>query len=233
MLRNTFPLILSMLSLGALAQPPQQFELVYRFHFNGQPVGLVTDRFERQNGRYTLTSEARPEARLAWLLPGLTLNSEGYCANDRLAPKHFRQIRAGSPDKTAEAQFDWDAATLTHRYKGKTEALALPAGTQDSLSQIYFFAVSEQLPASFDLPVTNGRKLITYRYERLPAAPVETPFGTFPAIEYRRIAEPGENAISVWIAPDLHHLPLRIRVQETAGVFEKLLAQASFSKKQP
>ncbi len=99
----------------------------------------------------------------------------------------------------------------------------MPAGTQDALSQLYVFSIMENLPVKFEMPVTNGRQLLTYRYEKFPAEPIVTPLGSFETVEYRRIAGPDENAISVWVAPALHYLPLRIRVKEDSGVFEQHL----------
>jgi hypothetical protein len=57
---------------------------------------------------------------------------------------------------------------------------------------------------------------------------VTTPQGTFETVEYRRIVDPGENQISVWIAPALHYLPVRIRVQEDSGIFEQQLIKLDY-----
>jgi hypothetical protein len=80
-----------------------------------------------------------------------------------------------------------------------------------------------------EFPVSNGRKLVNYRYEKIPAGRMDTPLGSFEVVEYRRItSEAGENQISVWIAPALHFLPLRIRVQEAAGIFEQQLIRLDY-----
>lgn len=217
-------LLLALLPLSVFAQVPQQFELVYRFTFNGQYVGNVTDRFQRLSGQqYQLTSVAKPDGKLSLLLPTLTLTSKGMYKPNQLIPTFYRQVRSNAPQKAAQASFDWSKKLLTHQYKGKTEQEALPAGTQDALSQLYVFSIMENLPGTFEMPVTNGRHLLTYRYEKYSADPIVTPLGKFETVEYRRAAGPGENAISVWVAPALHHLPLRIRVKEDSGVFEQQL----------
>jgi hypothetical protein len=224
---------LSLLSLAAIpqasAQPqnPKQFELIYRFTLNGQYLGNVTDTFKRDGAQYQLTSIARPEGNLALLLPMLTLTSEGEMQSRHFLPRRFNQSRTNAPDKTASAEFDWKQGTLTHVYKGKSKQLPLPSGTLDALVQLYSFTLMDSLPQQIELPVTNGRKLMDYRYEKQPAERIEAALGAFEAIEYRRIARPDENAISVWIAPSLNNLPLRVRVQEDTGVFEQQLVQIS------
>lgn len=222
-------LLLALLPLGAIAQVPQQFELVYRFTFNGQYVGNVTDQFQRLNDRqYQLTSIAKPEGHLALLLPTLTLTSKGAYKSRQLIPTSYRQARSNAPKKAALASLDWSKKLLTHQYKGRAEQESLPPGTQDALSQLYVLSIMENLPGKFELPVTNGRRLLIYRYEKLPAEPIVTPLGSFETFEYRRIAEPDENAISVWVAPALHRLPLRIRVREESGTFEQQLIKLNY-----
>ncbi|NWG38660.1 MAG: DUF3108 domain-containing protein [Hydrogenophilaceae bacterium] len=217
-------LLLVSIPLSGWAQVPQQFELVYRFTFNGQYVGNVTDRFQRLGSQqYQLTSVAKPDGKLSLLLPTLTLISKGLFKPKEIVPTSYRQVRSNAPQKAAQATLDWSRNLLTHQYKGKTEEEALPSGTQDALSQLYVFSIMEKLPDRLEMPVTNGRQLLTYQYEKFPAMPITTPLGTFETVEYRRIAGPDENAISVWVAPALHHLPLRIRVKENSGVFEQQL----------
>jgi hypothetical protein len=227
-MKSFVALLLALVSSSVLAQGPRQFELVYSFSFNGQYVGNVTDRFKREGSQYRLTSEARPEASLAFLLPMLTLSSEGEMQAQRFVPRRYQQARSNAPEKITVAEFDWPRGMLTHQYKGKTQQAALPEGTQDALTQLYAFTLAGELPLQLTFPVSNGRKLITYRYEKFPAERIDTSLGSFETVEYRRIAEPGENAISVWIAPALHHLPLRIRVQESSGIFEQLLIRLNY-----
>jgi hypothetical protein len=228
-MKSILALLLALLSTLAFARGPRQFELVYSFSFNGQYVGNVTDRFKREGARYHLKSEARPEGNLALLLPMLTLSSEGEINGQGFLPQRYLQLRSNAPDKFALAEFDWRSGMLTQQYKGKTHQLPLPAGTLDALSQLYTFTLAGELPVRLEFPVSNGRKLVNYRYEKIPAGRMDTPLGSFEVVEYRRItAEPGDNAISVWVAPGLHYLPLRIRVQEASGVFEQQLIRLDY-----
>lgn len=228
-MKNLFALLFALVSGLAFAQGPQQFELVYSFTFNGQYVGSVTDRFKREGDRYQMKSEAKPDGTLALLLPMLTLTSEGRINGQGFVPERYLQTRSNAPDKAVLAEFDWIGGTLTQQYKGRTHQLPLPKGALDALTQLYTFTLAGELPARLEFPVSNGRKLINYRYEKIPAGKMETPLGSFEVVEYRRItAEPGDNAISVWIAPGLHYLPLRIRVQESTGVFEQQLIRLDY-----
>lgn len=221
-------LLLALICASAAAQSPQQFELVYRFSFNGQYVGNVTDSFKRDGSRYRLSSIARPDQKLSFLLPVMTLTSEGVIQSSSFVPSRYRQVRSNAPEKAVMSEFSWASGQLTHQYKGKTSQVTLPKGTLDALTQLYAFTLAGKAPAQLEFPVSNGRKLIHYRYEKLPGGRMTTPMGTFEVIEYRRIAQPDENAISVWIAPALHHLPLRIRVREESGLFEQQLIRLSY-----
>ncbi len=227
-MKSIVALLLALVSVAVPAQAPQQFELVYRFTFNGQFVGSVTDRFKREGARYTLSSVAQPDKKLAFLLPVMTLGSEGTIQSNGFVPARYRQVRSNAPEKTVISEFNWTSSQLTHHYKGRKKQVTLPKGTLDALSQLYAFTLAGKAPPKLEFPVSNGRKLIHYRYQKLPAGRMSTPMGTFEVIEYRRIAQPDENAISVWIAPALHHLPLRIRVREESGLFEQQLIRLNY-----
>lgn len=227
-MRIFIALLLALVAPSILAKTPQQFELVYRFTFNGHYIGEVTDHFKREGVRYRLTSSAKPKGNLALLLPLLTLTSEGEIKSQGFAPIRYQQVRSNAPGKPTVAQFDWPKGVLTHQYKGKTAQAELRKGTLDSLTQLYTFTFMGELPKEIEFPVSNGRKLITYRYEKQPAERISTPMGSFDVVEYRRIADPDENAISVWIAPGLNNLPLRIRVREDAGTFEQQLIRMNY-----
>lgn len=227
-MKTFFALLLALFATSVPAQGPQQFELVYRFTFNGQHVGNVIDRLQRDGNRYRLSSTATPDRELAMLLPTLTLTSEGLIQAGNFVPFRYQQVRSNAPEKTAISEFNWPSKQLTHRYKGKTVQSPLPKGTLDALTQLYAFTLAGKLPPQLEFAVSNGRKLIDYRYEKLPGGRIATPLGTFEVTEYRRIAQPDENAISVWIAPALHHLPLRIRVREESGLFEQQLVRLNY-----
>ncbi len=220
--------ILSFLATSAFAKSPQQFELVYRFTFNGHYVGEVTDRFKREGSHYQLTSNAKPKGNLALLLPLLTLTSEGEIKSQGFVPNRYQQVRSNAPNKAAVAQFDWANGLLTQQYKGASEQTELQKGTQDALTQLYAFTLMGELPKQLEFPVSNGRKLINYRYQKQPAGRIDTPMGSYEVVEYRRIADPDENAISVWVAPGLNNLPLRIRVREDAGTFDQQLIRMNY-----
>lgn len=221
-------LILALVAPSISAKTPQQFELVYRFTFNGHYVGEVTDRFKRDGSRYNLTSSAKSKGNLALLLPLLTLTSEGEIKGQEFTPIRYQQVRSNAPNKPTIAQFDWNNGVLIHQYKDKIEQVVLEKGTLDSLTQLYAFTFMAELPRTIEFPVSNGRKIIIYRYEKQPVERINTPIGSYEAVEYRRIADPDENAISVWIAPGLNNLPLRIRVREDAGTFEQQLIRLNY-----
>lgn len=222
-------LLLALVVLPVSAQGPQRFELLYRFTFNGLYVGNVTDRFERNGQQYQLVSKAVPDSNLAMLLPMLTLSSKGELRDGRFIPRRYQQERSNAPGKVAVAEFAWAQNTLTHVYKGKSRQVALPGGTQDALTQLYVVPLAGELPQHLEFSVSNGRELIHYRYEKLPGGRLNTPLGSFETVEYRRLTnKPDDNSISVWIAPALHHLPLRIRVREETGVFEQELIRLDY-----
>lgn len=215
---------------AAQAAAPRQMALEYDLYRNGQKLGQVTDTFTRQGERYTLTSEMRATGALKVLWPGtIRLESTGIVTPRGLRPANFRHARSDAPHKLATAQLDWERHSIAYHYKGRSWQLPdLKAGAQDQLSQLYQFVFMRKMPADFDLQVVSGRDLDVYRYVATDGGELATPLGALATREYRRILDaPDDKAVTVWIAPARHNLPVQIRVVDDGATLEQRLVRAS------
>lgn len=223
-------LLFASLLVTAAHAAPQRMELAYDLYRNGQKLGQVTDTYVQKGGHYTLTSEMRATGPLKVLWPGrIRLESSGSVTRQGLRPEQFQHARSDAPEKLATARLDWTARNIAYRYKGESWTTPdLKAGAQDQLSQLYQFMFAPKLPKDYTLQVVSGRDLKDYHYARRDGGSLTTPLGTLATQEYRRVVnDPGDKAVTVWVAPSRGNLPVRIRVVEDGVTLEQRLIQAN------
>jgi hypothetical protein len=220
----------SLLAATAQAAGPTHLNVVYDLFRNGQKLGQVTDTFTRSGENYTLVSEARAFGPLKVLWPGsIRLESTGVVTNQGLRPTRFQHARSDAPNKLATASLDWKQHSIAYEYKGESWKVdGLQDGAQDQLSQLYQFMFASSLPADYSVQVVSGRDLNDYRYARSGGVAIETPFGKMATQQYERITQqPGQKAITVWIAPERNNLPVQIRIRDDGVTLEQRLVQVS------
>jgi hypothetical protein len=140
--------------------------------------------------------------------------SEGRISAGGLQPVGFRHEKLKGTDTAA---FDWERHLLS--YDGKE--VILPDGTQDMLSLYYQAGLLALSASMLELPVATGRKLERYRFNAMGEEAL-----TVDGKEWRTLhlaAKNGTDGIELWIAPELHGLPLKIRFVDRKGeIFDQI-----------
>ena len=219
-------LALTTAAAHAAPLPPRSIKAVYAGTMNGMNIGVITEHFEYDKGRYRIVSETRPQG-LAVLLQRqpLRFNSSGTIDVEGLRPLVFEGRRAIGDAPQVTAEFDWKDGRLVLKHGGKSESMALPAGTQDRLSIMYHFMF---LPltrtGSVVFPMTNGRKLDTYRYRASGETEIDTGLGRLKTLHLVKQRDPGDTVTEVWLSTTHHFLPARLLIVEKDGLrFEQVL----------
>jgi Protein of unknown function (DUF3108) len=209
------------------AAGPESIKATYTGYINGIQVGVITEHFEREGGAYRVVSESKTMGIVALLNRNPTYYlSKGQVTSAGLRPSLFEGRR--NPAEAAElaALFDWARGQITLRHKGKTQEVALPAGTQDRLSAMYqllFLPLERQRFVEF--PMTNGRKLDRYRYQITPDAEVETPLGRLKALHLVKQREGDESAAELWLSTEHQRFPVKLVIVEKNGMRIEQLIQ--------
>jgi hypothetical protein len=232
-----FPATLLLLVIGLLpaagpcageasSSSPPAFEARYRVSAAGFAVGVMDRRFERlANGRFLFRSVTQASG-LAKLFKRERVEetSEGTVLDDdALRPDLYRYIRSGGKPKTVEIAFDWDVPRVVNTVNSDSWNLSILPGTVDRL--VYQLLIMRDVARgdspTLDYPVADGGKLKTYRFETTGSEAVEVPLGRFEALRLERRYEKADTWATVWVAPDLHHLPVRVHHHER-GVTTKV-----------
>jgi Protein of unknown function (DUF3108) len=203
---------------------PPRVDLAYKVFYGTQGflIGEAVYRFEHAGNRYRIATVGEARGLAALVLRGQgKIESRGLITGEGLQPLIFR-VERGGPDRVETATFDWEAGMLTMR-NNETVPLDLPTFDPLALMWQYYFTPPTESAVSFT--VATPRRLYRYTMTRDGEEEVPWQHGSIDAERWHRRSEDGKTDAYVWLAPKLRHLPVKMRVSNTArGTIEVLLA---------
>lgn len=208
---------------------PESADLEYAVFYGSQGfrAGRATHAWRLSGDRYSIRSVVEASGIVFLFVSGQYLNeSEGVLTPEGLRPERFR-VQRGKQERTETATFDWENLSVTLSYGGVTlRAEALP-GMQDGASFLHQLPFLMARGGEFPLLIANGRKVQQHDVQVVGQETVSTERGDFAALRLRRIAREDSSSVEVWLAPDLHFMPVKIRYQGRRGdVLEQVLTSA-------
>lgn len=185
---------------------------------NGMYVGEMRHNLEIfEDGHYVLQAELKTVG-LASLFKEyhLTQTSRGHLtANRDLQPELFSEDKTdGRGTRQSTATFDWGAQQMAFADGTK---VPLPAGAQDILSFLYQLSQESFNRELIPVTLSNGRKLEHYQLEVGGEEEVVTPMGKLRALHLRKVHQPGEEGLEIWLGLEYRLLPVKFRQIERSG----------------
>lgn len=113
-------------------------------------------------------------------------------------------------DKAVTLRFDWQSGRVTGIAEKKPIDLALPRGTQDSLSvqiELMRELAAGRSPKGFWL--IDNDEVKEYKYTREGTETLDTPLGKLESVRYRSEHAGSDRVTRLWLAPALGYLPIR------------------------
>lgn len=146
----------------------------------------------------------------------VTEESEGRLVDGAVRPDRYSYSHRRDDDtRDASLTFDHGAGVVRHAIGGTRWTLPVPAGTQDKFSQQ--LALMRSLLDGIErpgFPVADGGGLRTYRYEPVGRETLETPVGPVDAVALARRKDDQPSRMTLWLAPALRFLPVKIERRE-------------------
>ena len=193
---------------------PARLVLVYNVLAGegGFKLGQAIYTWQANRGTYHLESVAQASGLASLFVSGsIVQTSEGRMADSGLIPELF--IQAKSERRQDTARFDWGNKRLILPNGNE----ALHQGTQDLLSFPFHLAMTvEEGDETWALFVTNGRKLKGYDFALLGRERLEVGKANVDTLHVQG-SRTGDGSLDVWLAPERHWLPVRIRTQDQKG----------------
>jgi len=206
--------------------PPPPADLLFDIH-RGETTGQARLSWRLEpDGQYALELQPVPAAGTdattpprgpaAALAPHWT--SRGRLDPDGLAPERFAVARRGR--ERHAANFRRDVGIVS--YAGPAQTWPLAAGAQDRLSWMVQIAAVLQADPALAAPGVRISMMVVgahgdaglWTFTVQEKVTLEGPGGeALPAWQLRRESGHAHDPqVQVWLAPDLHHLPLRVRL---------------------
>jgi hypothetical protein len=171
----------------------------YEYHAHTQPVGLTA---VLRNDEITETSHGQITEQ------GVRPDNYGYQHNGSEHPRHV------------QLHFDWQQMRVINRSSRSKWIMAIEPGTQDKFSQqLALMRAMAEGEREIGFPVADGGHLKQYLFSHQGEAELETPAGRFSTIHMLRSKQGRRSQASLWLAPALGYLPVRIERQEKDGRF--------------
>jgi hypothetical protein len=195
---------------------PRRGRIEYQFniYWNGMSTDIArtVQTWEASGRTYRIDSKSDTVglARFAPIGPH-EYQSVGTVTEHGLQPQYYtsKEERRGNLNASS-ARFDWDAKHLQYGRPNEKKDAPLVPGTQDFVSFMFQLSLAPPAPGRITLPITNGRNVETYELDVLPEERMDSPMGLLRVLPIRRVTQPGEDGITVYLATEYRYLPVRI-----------------------
>lgn len=208
------------------ATPPPSTRLLYDVTGNVKGIGYKaqgTLDWSVADGRY----EARMEMRV------LLLGSRSQTSAGRIGPHGLMPERFADKSRSEKAAH-FDDAQQRIRFSSNAPDVPLQPGAQDRLS--LFLQLASLLQArpqaytagqTVDMQVAGTGDAPVWRFDVGEESTISLPAGEFKARHLvRQPRKEFDSTVEMWLAPSLHHLPVRLRVKQANGdVADQQLSQ--------
>jgi len=208
------------------ATPPPNTRLLYDVTGNVKGIGYKaqgTLDWSVADGRY----EARMEMRV------LLLGSRSQTSTGRIGPNGLMPERFADKSRSEKAAH-FDAAQQRIRFSSNAPEAPLQPGAQDRLS--LFLQLASLLQArpqayntgqTVDMQVAGTGDAPVWRFDVGEESTISLPAGEFKVRHLvRQPRKEFDSTVEMWLAPSLHHLPVRLRVKQSNGdVADQQLSQ--------
>ena len=198
-------------------ETPKAVTLRMDFYYGGIHIADTTDVLTfSDDGAYYIKSHAAAIG-LAKVLHGDVIIESSGLVNASIGLRMTAYYQKRGPRKEQRAALAVDDNVLYLQRGDEKRDVEMAAPVLDYLTSVYRSYVRGKVQGG-TLTVTNGWRVREYVYEVVGEEKVQTGMGELNTVLLRRESNRGER--KVWLAPDLHYLPVRWYVDDKGHVFE-------------
>ena len=165
-----------------------------------------------ENRRYTYHAHTQPGFLAGWFSGDeIVEESRGEIAPELVVPGEYSYRESDDEEDNAEIRFDWQELKAYTSSGGVTWAQDIESGIQDRLSQQLMMRLElSRSKREVSYRVADGGKLKTYQFRVVEEETLETPLGELHCLKVERSKESRKPDYTIWFAPQLDYLPVRI-----------------------
>lgn len=198
---------------------PAPFTAVFDLAAWGMTIGETTWRLSRDADGFTYVSQSKPTGLFALIKrESVRESSRWRYVGGEARPVVYRYVRRGKKRRDLVMHFDWSKGIARTTEHGTTRSMHVPPGTLDKLG--YVLALMRDLAAGrrqVSYTIADGEKLKTYAFRVIGEQRMRTALGSFHTLHVVRERHSTKRSTSIWCAPALGFLPVRVEHHETHG----------------
>jgi len=205
---------------GTYNDPPlRPFEIDYEISRSGLTIITMKRRLlQTGTDEYRFESHSRPTKTISWLIKDrITEHSRWQYQQQHLRPLHYHYQRSGGKKKSRiELDFDWQQGIVNDSERKPVWSKKIPPHTSDKL--LYQLQLMLDLQAgkqTFSYTIADSGKLRHYDFKTVGSETLQLPLGRYETIKLYRNS--GPRSTTIWCAPELNYLPIRIEHKEKDG----------------
>ena len=139
----------------------------------------------------------------------------------RVVPIEYQYQRNGKRKRTISQQFDWASGNVTSQVDGTVYEFALDEHALDQNGyQVNLMIDLAKGLRDISYPVARKNKMRVYEISHVGDERLETVLGVLDTVVIQRKED---KITTMWCAPDLHYLPVKIQHEEDGSVFTAYL----------
>lgn len=206
-------------AFGADTPPLPLFHAEYNLKRNGVILGKSERSLAvNRDGNYVYSSNTYATGLIAWFVKDKIREHSVW----RLEDQHLRPLEyvysreGGSKTRQVKLAFDWQHNSVVNTIDGDPWRMEIPAGVQDKL--VYQLSIMYDLlkgRKNLEYQIADGGKLKDYAFEIQGEEVLNTAMGKIKTIRIQRVGDRRDT--TVWCAPQLSYLPVRLEQQDTDG----------------
>lgn len=220
-LRSCWLLLLWGWAAAAAAAEPAlpTFNADYSLQRNGITLGTSTRSLRpAKTGHYVYESLTYASGVISWFVKDrIEERSIVTLHNGQVRPSEYVYHRhGGSKTRRVKLAFNWERGIVTNVIDGDPWRMEIPPDTHDKLDyQLAIMLDLQNGKKELRYNIADGGTLKTYAFAILGEEQIDTPLGRLKTVKIRRIDD--KRNTTVWCAPALSYLPVRLDQQETDG----------------
>ena len=208
---------------------PSEFQAIYNAQLKQVDGQVMMTLKKEQDNLYSYEIITRPSGFWRVIIDGSIREKSTFVFNDGLVQSKTYELTdtIRSKPRQSLAIFDWDNLLLSGNYKDRKFELPLNIDVIERATlQIAIIANSQGPNLSSDYYILDRDKVLKVQVNKKDTVNVRVPFGEFETIEIQHRSEQSEITNSLWLAPELGYIPIKIAQKEDG----KIVFSASLSQ---
>ena len=228
---KSLSLILLLLVCSSGWSIPSEFQAIYNAQLKQVDGQVMMTLKKEQDNFYSYEIITRPSGFWRIIIDGSIREKSTFVFNDGEVQSKTYELTDTIRTKPRQslATFDWDNLLLSGHYKNRKFELPLNIDVIDRATlQIAIIVNNLQANFSSEYYILDRDKVLRVRVKKKDIVNLRVPFGQYEAIEIQHSSEQSETTNSLWLAPELDYIPIKIAQKEDGKtVFSASLSQLS------